>query len=262
MSHNLRKLEKMLVAMLSLCPDVYGLVLDENGWISLKQIHRAVFQEESLSYITPAFLRQYFLLNPDRYELKNHMVRRRDYKGIFLRPIEFPPSMLYFGISLNSYSWVKSEGVQKTSQRVVLFSTEELALSVAKRKTSSCILLRVKTDKAMDMGCRFYVYGESNCVYLSDYIPPDAIIFPPLPAENPRATKAKIHSSSSLRNSKNSVTIRDKRLDISGSFFLPPSRMDGFESGLKGPCVHKGRDKDWKRERRKNRKRDLFDPFD
>ena len=38
----LRRMEKILFAMLGRHPDAFGIVLDEGGWFSIKELHQAV----------------------------------------------------------------------------------------------------------------------------------------------------------------------------------------------------------------------------
>lgn len=253
MRHESHKLEKLLNAMLSLCPDVYGLVLNDEGWISIKELHRAVVCEDSFSYITPAFLTQFFLINNQQYEVNGCMVKRRDISPFLPLPVESPPDVLYVAVSSRSYDAVKKNGLKGVAGRVVLFVTSELAVSVVERRFSSYVLLQIKTDRAMDLGCRFCLYGES--IYLSDHIPSNAIVFPLLSATNKR-DRMIVHRNPAVSEGKSKKD--DRAANEVGGFFLNVTHIDNLKPVRKRGVGGAKRDPDWKIARRNSRRGGSF----
>lgn len=238
--------------MLSSCPDAYGLVLTCDGYVSIKELQRAVVHENGFGYVTPALLTQFLLINSQHYEISGNMVRCRD--GCVISPllVESPPNILYLAISLKNYDMVKKNGLRGGSNRVVLFVTEELAVSVVKRRFSSYVLLQIKTDIARGLGCCFYLYGES--IYLSDQIPLNAIVFPPL------SVVGKCDSSVLNRRPVHSVKKgkKDGVISESGGFFLSVIPPVDLKSVKKRGANDSIRDPDWKIARRSSRRRGGF----
>ncbi|MEZ0329447.1 MAG: hypothetical protein ABWK15_07835 [Dissulfuribacterales bacterium] len=243
------KLKKLLKAMLSLCPDVYGLVLNDDGWISIKELHRAVVCEDSFNYITPAFLMQFFLINNQQYEVNGCMVRRRDVSPVLPLLVESPPNVLYIAVSSRSYDAVKKNGLKGVAGRVVLFVTSELAISVVKRRFSSYVLLKIKTDKAMSLGCRFCLYGES--IYISDHIPSNAIVFPLLSTTN-KGDRMVVHRKPAASEEKSKKD--DRAANEAGGFFLNVTHIDNLKPVRKRGVGDAKRDPDWKIARRNSRR--------
>jgi putative RNA 2'-phosphotransferase len=243
------KLNKLLKAMLSVCPDAYGLVLNEEGRISIKELHRAVIQEESFGYVTPISLTRFFEMNSDCYEVFNGMVR---WKGLLVVPLlreESPPSVLYVAVAENVYEVVKRHGLKGINGRMAMFVSGELAMSVAKRRYQSPVLLKVITQRAMDRGCHFYLYGEQ--IYLCDYVPADAIVFPLLSvsAQGVAKTLKKSKSSEKKKTEDDAVT--------AGGFFLKIDSVADSELGRKRR-QNKKQDPDWKIARRNSRRGGVF----
>ena len=72
----LKRLEKILFAMLGRQPDAFGIVLDEGGWVSIKELHQALMKEAGFSHITPRGLTQFFsLYRPEKFEWQENHVR-------------------------------------------------------------------------------------------------------------------------------------------------------------------------------------------
>lgn len=252
MRHDSHKLEKLLNAMLSLCPDVYGLVLNDDGWISIKELHGAIVHEGDFGYVTPAFLTQFFLMNSSQYEVNDRMVRHRDGCLVSSLPVESPPDILYVAVSSKGYDAVRKNGLKGVSGRVVLFVSAELAVSVVKRRFPSHVLLQIKTDTAMRMGCRFCLYGES--IYLSSQIPSNAIVFPLLSTANKR--DGRVLNRGAVRSAEKGKT--SGRAKEASGFFLSISSSADFELVRRRNMSDDRRDSNWKIARKNSRRRDGF----
>lgn len=248
MRHDSQKLKKLLNAMLSLCPDIYGLVLRDGGWISINELHGAVVHEDGFGYVTPALLTQFFLINSQQYEVNGCMVRSRSACLVSPSPVESPPDVLYVAVSLKHYEVIRKNGFKGVSGRVVLFVLKELAISVVRRRFSSYVLLQIKTDMARRLGCCFYLYGES--IYLSNYIPSNAIVFPQLSVSG--KGDGSVLKGTAVNLAKKAP--KEDCVNEFGGFFLSvtPSADLGLVKKRNGSGSR--RDPDWKIARRNSRR--------
>lgn len=237
--------------MLSLCPDVYGLVLNDDGYISIKELRRAVVQEDGFDYVTPSFLTQFFLINSQQYEISGCLVRCKNACIVSPLPVESPPYILYVAVPSKYYDIVKKNGLRDVQDRVVLFVTKELAISVVERRFSSYVLLQIKTDIARRLGCRFYLYGES--IYLSNHIPLNAIVFPLLSVAK---EDDKVLNRSAVKPVEK--TKKEGRANEVGGFFLSVIHSSDLKSVRKRGVSDSRRDPDWKIARRNSRRRGGF----
>lgn len=236
-SHQNDKLIKLVSYILIHRPDEFGLVPDEGGFVSLKDLHRAIIEEEGWSYVRKAHLIE--LVNQDdmrRYEIIESRIRAvPDNPGgskIVYKTTE-PPKVLYYGATRKSYPFILQKGLTAGEQYVHLASSIELAMRIGLRRDSKPVLLTINARNAYLAGTVFYSAGE--LIYLVDNLPVIYLNGPPLVKEKKR---------------KENKPPPEKTLELPGSFFMDP----GFDSSLKKKKA-KRKGVTWKREARNHRRK-------
>ena len=162
-------------------PEKYGLVLDKNGWVSLKQL---------VNFLNANFIEWSSLKVSDIEDMIKQSVKiRHEILGGKIRATyghstqdkltkksAEPPEYLYHGTTLEKLSSIKKQGLKRMQRQYVHLSKDkETALLVAKRWKSAFIILTIKSKEAHRQGIKFY--PESNNIWLSDKISSEFIIF-------------------------------------------------------------------------------------
>ena len=185
-----KKLAKLLDYILGRRPDEFGLVTDGDGYIKIKDLLKALSEEEGLTYVRRAHLNEILLTLPDpSFEISDNSIRARNRRHLPEHAYAHdPPKLLYHCVRQKAYPHVCTKGLYPTGySRVILSSNPNLAQRMGRRIDRSPILLTVQVQPCLDKGVVFFSAGES--LFLADFIPPDCFSGPPLPKEKPAAAK-------------------------------------------------------------------------
>ena len=230
-------LNRLLNYILGNKPDEFGLVPDKEGYISLKELLKAINEEPNMAYVRESHIREVLLYNRDGFfeitEKKIRSIKRN------FTPVDkdqdrvHPPKTLYKGIKRKTYPFILKSGLLPGSkEHIVMTKDKDLAIRTAHRLDQTPIILEIKAGVAAENGILFSLFGDS--IYLADKIPVQFISGPPLPKELPSKKE----------------TVEKEREIISGSFILQAER----DPDLKRRKNVKKRIK-WKKEMKKGRKR-------
>jgi putative RNA 2'-phosphotransferase len=194
----LEDLAKVLTYVLCHRPDEFGLVLDPEGFVSVKQLLQALAAERGFSHTRRHHLEQLAgLLTPPRFELAGDKIR-----GIapgpadLRRPGEPPPALLYIAITPKAHERVFEAGLKAPpGQELLLASSKELALKLGRRRSQDPILVTVQAQAAARAGVDLVAYGEE--LYLARETPRQFLQLAPPPVtpvkpEKPKAEKAPV----------------------------------------------------------------------
>ncbi len=159
----LETLAKMLAYILGHRPDEFGLVLDADGFVTLKQLQQALIHEPGWGFVRRHHLDQVVsLLQPPAFEVAEDKIRclqpgplpRR-------RPGEPPPALLYLAIPPKAHERVWQEGLKApVGQELLLARSKETALKLGKRRAPAPILVTIQAQAAAKAGSEFAGYGE------------------------------------------------------------------------------------------------------
>ncbi len=189
---NVRKLAKFLDYVLGRRPDEFGLVAGADGYVKIKELLKAVNEEDGWRHIRQANIQEvlYSLPSPP-LEIKAKSIRAKKRDLIPLtQACSHPPKLLYTCIRTKAQFVVNEKGIMPTKHRHVLLSSDSaMALRIGRRIDASPVLLTVQVEKTMQNGVLFEQAGET--LYLADAIPPDCFTGPPLP-------KAELHKKAEL----------------------------------------------------------------
>ena len=179
-----QSLAKLITYILGRRPDEFGLVTDTEGFVKIKELLKAVTEEEGWTYVRRSHLDEirYSLADPP-FEIAGKQIRakRRDQLA---RPNPVPklPKLLFTSIRKRAYRSVLDKGIFPAGYyQVVLSSSRDLAERIGKRMDQDPVTLSVHVQKSVEDGVRFYQTGES--LFIAGSIPAGCFTGPPLPKE-------------------------------------------------------------------------------
>lgn len=182
----LKRLSKLMSYILRHRPDEFGLVLDFEGWVSIKELLKAIREEEGWSHVRESTIHEVMIsLDRERFEVKEGKIRAL-YGHSVPTKIEYPesepPELLYHATRRRSYPVILQKGLLPMSRQYVhLATTPELAMRIGKRKDPYPVLLTVEAGRAYREGVNFYRAQE--LIYLADRVESRYITGPPLDDE-------------------------------------------------------------------------------
>jgi putative RNA 2'-phosphotransferase len=183
-----KELAKVLAYILGRRPDEFGLLPDSSGYVKIKELLKALSEEEGWRYVRRSHLDEVQLTqtNPP-IEISENLIRARDRER--LPPLEAAtdlPKLLYTCIRRKAYPFVAAKGLMKSDGDVVLCTERETAERIGKRIDRSPVTLTVQVQKSLKQRVRFFNSGET--LYTAAAIPANCFTGPPLPKERPDLT--------------------------------------------------------------------------
>ena len=177
-------LAKTLHWILGMEPDRFGLIPGADGWIPVKELLKALSEEEDLRWVRAGHFNEIIQTLPaPPIELANSRVRATDRSRLFRA--EFGPELpaeLHLPIRAKAWPHVHEKGLfPPEDQPLVLARTREMATRLGKRKDPSPVLVTVRTPDIEVMGVTAVAYG-STLVTL-DFLPRGCFYGPALPKE-------------------------------------------------------------------------------
>ena len=181
-----QNLAKMLAYVLGRRPDEFGLIPDAEGFVRIKDLLKALHEEEGWGYVSLSHLNEVLLSVPGApFEIRQNDIRSVDRNtpdlGVSAREL---PKLLYACIRRRAYPHVHAEGIHPSSHpRVVLVADRVLAERLGRRIDPDPVILTVNVRCACEAGVVFDPSGEG--LFLADHIPPDCFSGPAVPREKP-----------------------------------------------------------------------------
>jgi putative RNA 2'-phosphotransferase len=227
-----QSLAKLITYILGRRPDEFGLVTDAEGFVKVKDLIKALAEEEGWKYVRRSHLNEilYSLADPP-FEILDKQIRAKCRDQLSLpRPAQNLPKLLFTCIRTRAYGSVLDKGIFPSGyHQVVLSSNQELAVRIGKRTDHDPVMLTVQVQKSLGKGVTFYQTGES--LYLAESIPTGCFSGPPLPKEKPEAKKQ-------------DDTDEAGRAKMAGSY--PANLTDPARSQTAGRTYQKRQQMDWK----------------
>ncbi|WP_052890783.1 RNA 2'-phosphotransferase [Thermogemmatispora carboxidivorans] len=177
-----RSLSRTIAHALRHQPGRYGLELDEEGWVPVADLLRALRQqraswrdlrEEDLETMMASAGKQRYELRAGKIRaLYGHSLPRR-----LPKPEAIPPEILYHGTVPEALPAIQREGLKPMRRQYVHLSTDTTtARQVGGRRTRRPVVLMVRARAASEQGVRFYRGNDQT--WLADAVPPAFIDFP------------------------------------------------------------------------------------
>jgi len=242
--NELKKKAKFLKYVLGLKPDEFGLVPDKEGYVKIKDLLKAVHEEEGWRSFRQANINEIMISLPNPpLEISENRIRAKDGQQLPKRVSpENPPKLLFTCIRPKALYVILEKGILPMGRsHVVLSSDENMAKRIGRRIDATPALLTVNVDNAIQQGTLFHQAGET--LFLARSIPLGCFTAPPLPKE-PRLPRSK------------EPTQPKERDRTPGSFF--PDMTEPIETVEPKKMTRKQRrekDIDWKKSRKHKRRR-------
>ena len=239
------QLKKLMIYVLGRRPDEFGLAPDEEGFVRLKDVLKAISEEPGWGYVRRSHIHEVlitcadhcFVVEDDRIKAANRTEGMGPVAGVV------PPKLLYHCVRPKAYPAVCQKGIGLKGQPpVFLATTTELALRMGKRRAPRPVLLTVQAQRASKAGVTFSRHGE--LIYSVDHIPVGYFSGPRLPKEKKEAPTPKKEPALTSETLAGSFT-----LDMERSRELQQQRLK--RKGLKKDIAWK---KDVRKFRRKRKK--------
>lgn len=236
-----KQLSKFLAYVLGRQPDEFGLIPDEQGFIKIKELLKAVNEEEGWKFVRRHHINEILFTLPDpAIEIKEDTIRAKNPDNLPRKVRHLtPPKILYTCVRRKAHPATINRGILPMGHsKVVLFASRDMAEKVGKRIDAMPVLLTVHTTKTMKQGVVFYQFGRS--IFLADAIPPGCFSAPPLP--KPKAQPQKEVPAGELQPQR-----------TPGAFLLDMTD----QNSRRNPVRRRRHKKEiaWKKERKNNKKR-------
>lgn len=193
-SHRVKNLSKLMSYILSHRPDEFGLVLDGDGFIPLKELHKAIIEEEGWSNVRKRDIQEVlFSGDREKFEVEGKLIRATKNHSI-PEKITYepcvPPKTLYHGTRRKAYPSILRHGLRPMKgQYVYLTISEALAHRIGRRRDPNPVMLVIHAKKAHQEGIVFY--GTYELIFLVEDLPVEYFTGPPLPMERAQKVQKK-----------------------------------------------------------------------
>jgi putative RNA 2'-phosphotransferase len=234
--HKVTALSKLLTYILAHRPDEFGLVLDHEGFIPVKDLQQAVAEEEGWSYVRASHITEVaYGSDREKFELADNRIRGAQHAVQY--ETATPPQILYYASRRRAYPHILRRGLDPgEKQYVPLAINPELALRIGRRRDLDPILMEINAQQANDEAVAFY--QTHPLLYLAGHVPSAYISGPPIaeimPEKKPHPRQRENHEEPPAIQ------------ELPGSVLLN-LRMDPLHREKKG--------KTWKEGARRNRRR-------
>ena len=177
-------LSRFLVYILGHRPDEFGLVPDDDGFVTYKALLQAIHEESEWHYVRRSHINE-MLLGKDRHVFqsgdKGIRTTERRWQFDLENPSQPLPKLLFTPVRRKAHPVVMEKGIRSGEGRYLILSPDpEMAGRIGRRRDQKPVLLEVMADAAQNEGGTFYPFGN---LYLSSEIPARFIAGPPVPKE-------------------------------------------------------------------------------
>lgn len=226
-----KQLSKFLAYILGNSPHEFGLVLNQDGFAKIKDVLKAVCEENGFAYVRRSHIHEILVALPNPLlEIKDDLIRATHRENLPKHiQAQNIPKLLYTCIRRRAYLSVVENGIFPMSySKVILSSERSMAERIGKRADQMPVMLTVQTRKSIEEGIVFYMAGGT--LYLAESILPGCFTGPPLPKPKPVAVMkapaedraARIFPGSfllELRNEKGQKPVPDRTSKTKSAFW-------------------------------------------
>ena len=244
-SHSIDKLSKLLVYILGRQPDEFGLLPDENGYVKIKDLMKAMGEEPGWRHVRLNQIREvtYSIRSPP-VEMENNLIRAVDRSRLFAPEIpDSFPKLLYYPVRQRAYPVVLEKGLSSAAckNRLILTGHMDFAERLGRRIDPCPVILTINSDIIRKIGATLWRFGKQ--LFLSDCLPLGSFSGPPLPKNRPEPKQA-------------DATRPPDAPKTPGSYFLDLTNESSVnEPSKKGSRQRKNQ---WKRDRKRKSRNHSF----
>jgi putative RNA 2'-phosphotransferase len=212
--YKLKELGKIVEYILQHRPDEFGLFLNDDGSLPIKELMWALHEEAGWKHVRHGHLKELAYSGLQfAFTVEEKHIRPQNTPSQALLETA-PPRLLYFAARRKAYPVILKHGLRPGGRAYVpLATTEDLARRIGRRRDPKPILLTILAASAHDSGHRFFNCGE--LLYLVNNLPPPFLSGPPI-----RETPQHLKVSRPTRTEAQEPEIPQ----MIGSFLLDPDR--------------------------------------
>jgi len=177
-------LTRLMIYILGHKPFEFGLVPDQEGFLSFKELLQAIHEEAGWGYVRQGDITEVFL-GKDRalFQVDNKRIRTIDRRWSLdlNQPAGLLPKVLFMGIRRKAHPVVMEKGLRRIGGRYyVLSPRREMAERIGKRRDERPVVLEIMAEEAQRRGDLFWRFGD---LFLSPEISVRYIAGPPVPKD-------------------------------------------------------------------------------
>lgn len=177
-------LSRIILYILGHNPHEYGLVPDNQGFITIKELLWALHEEQGWSHVSQGSVNELLMSDErDHFEVNENSIRAkiRHWKLDLDLPADYVPPLLYTPVRRKAhYNAIDKGLIKRDDKSYILSAKKEMAERIGKRKDQKPVILEIMTGRASDEGILFYPFGD---LFLTEKIPPGYIVGPPVPKD-------------------------------------------------------------------------------
>jgi putative RNA 2'-phosphotransferase len=179
---------KFLAYVLGRHPDEFGLVPDPEGFVPVKELLKALHEEQGWRHVRVGLLNELLITTrPAPIEIDGNRIRAADRGRLpgISEAID-PPKVLYLAIRRKAYASAIEKGLRAGGgPGLVLSSDKTMALRMGMRRDNQPVLLSVQVKKTQEQNVVYHQFG--NNLFLTDRIPAGTFSGPAPPKPRPAA---------------------------------------------------------------------------
>lgn len=166
-------LSKFLSLVLRHQPELVGVKLDAQGWVSVEELLQRCrergrgMSRQMLEEVVATSPKQRFALSPDGLRIRAQQGHSVEVELGYAAAI--PPEFLYHGTTASALPGILLDGIQKMNRHHVHLSAEIEAAKLVGARRGKAILLRVEALRMHCDGFEFFL--ADNGVWLTDHVP-------------------------------------------------------------------------------------------
>jgi len=171
----------MMTYVLGHKPFEFGLVPDNDGFVSVKELLQALHEEPGWGHVREGSIRE-LLMGESRslFESDAGKIRAIDRRWAFNETdvVQLPAKILYLGIRRNAHPVVMEKGLTRVEGRSYVLSPDrEMAERIGRRRDPNPVLLEIRVDAAWKDGINVRRIGD---LFVMQEIPVRFIAGPPV----------------------------------------------------------------------------------
>lgn len=181
---------KFLAYMLGRHPDEFGLVPDQEGFVPVKELLKALHEEEGWRHVRSGLLNELLIsASPAPIEIDGRLIRATDRDRLpkILEAVDLP-KVLYIAIRRKAYTSAIEKGLRAGGNiGLVLSSDKAMALRIGMRRDNQPVLLSVQVKKTQEQNIVYHQFGKN--LFLTERIPAGTFRGPAPPRPKPAAPR-------------------------------------------------------------------------
>lgn len=169
-----KKISKFLSLILRHQPEVVGLTLEENGWVSVKNLIKACadygkpFTLDELKEVVETNDKKRFAFNEAETKIRANQGHSLEVEIEFEKKL--PPEILYHGTAEKNVGVIFAKGLKKMSRHHVHLSTDTETAKKVGMRYGKPVIFQIDTAAMNAEGFEFFV--SANGVWLVESVPP------------------------------------------------------------------------------------------